>query len=73
MERQQRLVQQTLLHNYPNPERKGCPGSDMVRDLATRSVRLEILSGDEQWEHLMHCSPCYGEFLRIVKRLRGQK
>jgi len=68
--RQQRLLQQAVLRNYPNPERKGCPGTPVIRDLAVRSAQLEIVE-NEDWEHTIHCSPCYAEYLAITNELRG--
>jgi hypothetical protein len=58
-ERIQEILQEAILRDYPNPERRGCPGSDVLRQMAqrTRPVR------DAQWEHVTHCSPCYREFL----------
>jgi hypothetical protein len=68
--RQQRLIQEAVLRNYPNPQRVGCPGTSVVRDLAERSARLEIVQ-NQSWEHIIHCSPCYAEYLAITKELRG--
>jgi hypothetical protein len=70
--RQQRLIQQAVLRNYPNPQRVGCPGSDVIRDLAERSAKLEIVQ-NKDWEHVKHCSPCYAEYLEITNQLRGAK
>ncbi len=52
-------IQETILRNYPNPERRGCPGSAVVREVAGRRELIE----DEHWQHITHCSPCYTEFL----------
>ena len=68
--RQQRLIQQAVLRNYPNPERIGCPGTLVIQDLAARSARLEIVQSKD-WEHVTHCSPCYAEYLEITNELRG--
>jgi hypothetical protein len=58
-ERIQEILQQSILRDYPNPERQGCPGADVLKRMAerTRPVR------DAEWEHVTHCSPCYREFL----------
>ncbi len=58
-----RAVQESILRNYPNPERKGCPGDDVVREVAARTE----LKTDDAWEHITHCSPCYAEFLEFKK------
>ena len=68
--RQQRLIQQAVLRNYPNPQRIGCPGTLVIRDLALRSARLEIVQNND-WEHVTHCSPCYAEYLEITNELRS--
>jgi len=55
----QDLLQQAVLNDYPNPERKGCVGEQVVREVATRQMPVR----DSAWEHITHCSPCYREFL----------
>jgi len=55
------LLEQAALHDYPNPERKGCPGSDFLKRLATdrKSMNIE----DPALTHVARCSPCYREFV----------
>jgi hypothetical protein len=53
-------VQQSILRNYPNPNREGCPGEAAVREVASRTA----VRKDELWRHITHCSPCYAEFLK---------
>ena len=60
-ERLQRAVQEAILRDYPNPEKIGCPGSAVIREVAFR----EELTKDAAWEHITHCSPCYAEFLQF--------
>ncbi len=55
------VVQEAILRNYPNPERRGCPGSDVLQQFA---FRMRPLAGQE-WDHTTHCSPCYREFLEL--------
>jgi len=62
-------VQQTILQNFPNPDRVGCPGETKLREVAARKTIIE----DDSWEHITHCSPCYGEFLAEKERLRGSQ
>ncbi len=64
-----RAVQDSILQNYPNPERLGCPGDEVVRDVAGRTD----LRADELWEHITHCSPCYRVFLASKQESRGNK
>jgi hypothetical protein len=65
-ERISRAVQESILRNYPNPERRGCPGDDVVRTVAARSE----VNPDTLWEHITHCSPCYAVFLRCKQEFR---
>ncbi|MGI9071786.1 MAG: hypothetical protein ACR2JB_10855 [Bryobacteraceae bacterium] len=61
-ERLQRRLQEEILSNYPNPERKDCPGEAVLKTLASRPVD-ESMEGDPNWQHVTHCSECYREFL----------
>lgn len=54
-------VQEAILRNYPNPERRGCPGSDVLQQFASRTRPLV----GRDWDHATHCSPCYREFLEL--------
>ena len=55
----QEILQEAILRDYPNPERKGCPGEATLKRLAERVRPVR----DADWEHVTHCSPCYREFL----------
>jgi hypothetical protein len=59
-------VQQTILNNFPNPNRVGCPGGARVREVAARGTIVE----DDDWQHITHCSECYREFLATKEQLR---
>jgi hypothetical protein len=49
-----------LLKEFPNPDRNGCPGSDVLRKIASHEMPLPEA---EKWlDHLASCSPCYGDF-----------
>lgn len=63
-ERIQRRLQEEILNKYPNPERKGCPGRQVLAVLARESFNTK-LEGDVDWEHVTHCSECYREYLNI--------
>jgi hypothetical protein len=65
----QRLLQQSILDNYPNPERRGCPGDAVLREVAGRSVPIR----DSHWEHITHCSPCFGEFLAVREQMASAR
>ena len=62
-DRLQREYQTAVQASYPNPERHGCAGAEVLTELAARSARHEDIEEDEQWKHVIHCAPCYREFL----------
>lgn len=72
-ERLKGAIQDAILRSFPNPERKGCPGDEVVREVAGRREPVE----DDAFQHITHCSPCYAAFLqfkdefRIARRRRG--
>jgi len=54
-----------LLKDFPNPERIGCPGPDVLKRIAVHDMPL---SEAEKWlDHLGSCSPCYADFKRLQK------
>ena len=71
-ERVQRRLQQEILTKYPNPERKGCPGTIALQSLAARPL-TETAEGDPVWEHVTHCSECYREFLEFQTALSRKR
>jgi len=62
-------LQNSILSNYPNPERKGCPGDAVLKEMAARPLD-ESLEGDPNWHHVTHCSECYREFLGLRAEVR---
>jgi hypothetical protein len=68
-ERLKRQLQDSILNDYPNPERKGCPGDAVLNELAARPLD-DSLEGDANWHHVTHCSECYREFLGFRGDLR---
>jgi hypothetical protein len=69
-DRLQRKYQKAVQAAYPNPERHGCPGTEVLRGLAARSARFEDIEGDEPWKHVIHCAPCYREYLELRESCR---
>ena len=60
-----------MLRSYPNPNRRDCPELEAVEEVALRvtadiSVEMEW---NAHYDHIMHCSPCYAEFLAARHRL----
>jgi len=68
-DRIKRQLQDTILKDYPNPERKGCPGDPVLRELAARPLD-DSLERDPRWRHITHCSECYREFLGFRAELQ---
>jgi hypothetical protein len=69
------LFEQAALHDFPNPDRVGCPGSEFLRKLA--SNRKSISVRDPRLTHVARCSPCFQEFAAfrnaLVKRRRRRR
>jgi hypothetical protein len=63
------VLQQSILKNYPNPERKGCPGRGAIEGMA----ESDLPPDDPNWVHVTHCSPCYQEYLEIRARVLGER
>ena len=61
-----RELKGAALREFPNPERVGCPGSDVIAGLARRTLPATHPGA----EHITHCSPCYGEFLAVRRQIR---
>lgn len=54
-----------LSKEFPNPERSGCPGPDVLKRIASRTMPL---AEAEKWlDHLGSCSPCYSDFSQFRK------
>jgi hypothetical protein len=62
-----------LLKEFPNPERSKCPGLDVLKRVASRTMPLAEV---ERWlDHLGSCSPCYQDFseLRKVREVQRRR
>ena len=62
-------IQGTILTEFPNPDRVGCPGDLRVQEIAERRTLIE----DQDWQHITHCSPCYSEFLEHKSAVRSRR
>jgi hypothetical protein len=60
-----RLVQEAALQGYPNPERRNCPGSRILEEVAAAPAPFK----HPAYEHIKRCSPCLKEMLD----LRGER
>jgi hypothetical protein len=68
--RLQRKYQKAVQASYPNPERRDCPGTEVLQDLGAQSARFEEIEEDQQWKHVIHCGPCYQEYLELRESCR---
>jgi hypothetical protein len=60
-----------LLKEFPNPERSECPGLDVLKRVASRTMPLAEV---ERWlNHLGSCSPCYRDFTELRKVREAQR
>ena len=53
---------------FPNPDRQGCPGQDILKAIAFRT--LERQKAKEWDDHLSHCSPCFNEYMAFREEAR---
>lgn len=58
-----RLLAKSALNDYPNPERRGCPGAEFLHKLAFD--RKSIPLSDLRLDHVVHCSPCFRELTQF--------
>ena len=56
---------------FPNPNRVGCPGTDVLRAIAFRKMERRTA---KQWDsHLMECSPCFVEYVAFRDQALRQR
>ena len=60
--------EELLLRAYPNPDRRGCPGSPALRAAADNVLSFD----DPTLQHVRQCSPCFGEF-RVFRDARRNR
>jgi hypothetical protein len=60
-----RALASVVLTQYPNPERKNCPGTPVLRAIATKSIPMR----NPAHEHVGACSPCFSELTDIRRTL----
>src|SRR5438874_13342882 len=60
-----------LLKDFPNPERIGCPGADVLEKIASHDMPLSVA---QNWlDHLGSCSPCYAAFNLFGEAFQRQR
>jgi hypothetical protein len=51
------MMEQAALHEYPNPDRIGCPDEETLKTFARDPKSFPI--SDSIFDHVMQCSPCF--------------
>jgi hypothetical protein len=63
-----RTLESVVLTQFPNPERKDCPGAAALRAIAKKRISMQ----DPALEHAGRCSPCFAELTDIRRAIRKQ-
>ena len=67
--RDERFIQQAFLDAFPNPQRIGCPGDQVIRAIARRTID----SDENVRRHMRRCSPCSQDLLTFREQWRALK
>jgi hypothetical protein len=46
---------------FPNPDAKGCPGPEILKNLVFRSESFTLKERQHWFDHAANCSPCFSE------------
>jgi hypothetical protein len=60
-----------LRDEFPNPDRIGCPGHEIVAAIAAQ--RMPLSQAEPFLDHLTSCSPCYRDFLGLQAKYRQRR
>jgi hypothetical protein len=63
-----RTMESVILTQFPNPERKDCPGTAVLRTIAKKRISMK----DPALDHAGRCSPCFAELTDIRRAIRKQ-
>jgi len=63
-----RTMESVVLTQFPNPERKGCPGTAVLHRIARKRIPMQ----DPALDHAARCSPCFAELTNIRRALHRQ-
>ena len=64
-----RALARVVLTQFPNAERKGCPGATVLRAIATKRISMR----DPAIEHVGRCSPCFRELTAMRRAICSRK
>lgn len=59
------------LMSFPNPERSGCPGQSVLKEMALRRKNVNL--SQLPVSHIASCSPCYREYMQLRKSAQHQR
>ena len=65
MDKERDLIEafESLVHNkFPNPECKGCPGRELLEQLAHRPSDAEF---SHLLAHIRNCAPCFDDLKKL--------
>jgi hypothetical protein len=65
----ERAMARVVMTQFPNPERKGCPGATVLRAIATKRISMR----DSAIEHVGVCSPCFRELTAMRRAIFRRK
>ena len=57
-----------MLSEFPNPNRTGCPGPEILKGIAFR--RIPLAEAEPWLDHISSCSPCYHDFSQFREAFR---
>lgn len=68
-----KLLDRELAVGFPNPNRMGCPGTEILQRLARHQIPISEI--DPWIDHLGSCSECFADFnrLRVASRARRRQ
>ena len=61
--------EEVFLNAYPNPDRIGCPDSEVLRGLASKKLPIS----NPARMHIVRCSPCFREFRGFEKQIAERR
>ena len=65
------VFDRALLKEFPNSDRTGCPGSVVLKRIA--SHEMPLAEAEKWFDHLGSCSPCFGEFTQLRSSFRRRR
>src|SRR5207302_1753274 len=64
-----RALESIALTEFPNPERLGCPGPEVLQAMAVKGLPMRHAA----FEHVGKCSPCFREVHEMRRTMRQRR